>query len=287
MTNGVIHDLGYQRYTGQRLDRGYAVRSLYWHSLRSAFGIGRGAKAKVFPWLVTGLVAAVAIVVTAIRAVLGEPVLGYLAFPDAVFMLLVLFCAVAAPELVSRDLHSGVLPLYFSRPLRRTDYAFAKLAALVTAVWLVLAGSLLVMFLGGAFGTDRIGEVWPELGDFARGLGYAAITATVFGALAILAASLIARRTVAAGVIVALFLATMPVVGVLDPGGGHLPAGEAGRHLARMVNPSTLVHGVRDWLFHRDTLELGGFGPLYLVVAVGLVGLTVGLLLLRYRRVSR
>ena len=37
-----------------------------------------------------------------------------------------LFCAVVAPELVSRDLRGGVLPLYFSRPLTRIDYALAK-----------------------------------------------------------------------------------------------------------------------------------------------------------------
>jgi ABC-2 type transport system permease protein len=32
----VIHDIGYQRYTGARLGRGYAVRSLYQLSLRSS-----------------------------------------------------------------------------------------------------------------------------------------------------------------------------------------------------------------------------------------------------------
>ena len=46
---GVIHDLGYRRYEGQRLGRAGIIRALYWHSLRSAFGIGRGAKAKIVP----------------------------------------------------------------------------------------------------------------------------------------------------------------------------------------------------------------------------------------------
>jgi ABC-2 type transport system permease protein len=50
MPSGVIHDIGYQRYTGPRLGRGYAIRSLYLHSLRTAFGLGRSAKAKIFPW---------------------------------------------------------------------------------------------------------------------------------------------------------------------------------------------------------------------------------------------
>ena len=48
---GVIHDLGYRRYEGQRLGRPGIIRALYWHSLRSAFGIGRGARAKIVPIL--------------------------------------------------------------------------------------------------------------------------------------------------------------------------------------------------------------------------------------------
>ena len=53
----------------------------------------------------------------------------YAQFTDAHQLLIVLFVAVVAPELVSRDLRSGVLPLYFSRPLRRADYALAKCGA--------------------------------------------------------------------------------------------------------------------------------------------------------------
>ena len=52
---GVIHDLGYRHYDGPRLGRAGIIRALYWHSLRSAFGIGRGAKAKVLPILMFAL----------------------------------------------------------------------------------------------------------------------------------------------------------------------------------------------------------------------------------------
>ena len=51
MTTGVIHDLGYQHYDGPRLGRPAIVRALAWHSLRSAFGLGRGARAKIVPVL--------------------------------------------------------------------------------------------------------------------------------------------------------------------------------------------------------------------------------------------
>ena len=40
---GVIHDIGYQRYSGQRLGRRHIVGALYLHGLRAAFGLGRSA----------------------------------------------------------------------------------------------------------------------------------------------------------------------------------------------------------------------------------------------------
>lgn len=46
---GVIHDIGYQRYTGPRLGRRHVFGALYLHGLRTAFGLGRSAKAKIFP----------------------------------------------------------------------------------------------------------------------------------------------------------------------------------------------------------------------------------------------
>ena len=52
---GVIHDIGYQRYAGPRLGRRHVVTALYLHSLRTAFGLGRSANAKIFPWIVVGL----------------------------------------------------------------------------------------------------------------------------------------------------------------------------------------------------------------------------------------
>lgn len=280
---GVIHDIGYQRYQGLRLGRRYLVRSLYTHSLRTSYGLGRSAKAKIFPWLVAGIVGLVAAVVTAVRAGIGESVLGYLDLPEAVFALTVLFGAVVAPELVSRDLRNGVLPLYFSRPLRRTDYALAKLAALASALWLLLAGPQLLMFLGGVFSVDGWSAVWDELGDFAAGLGYSAIHAALVGAIALLIASLVGRRAVAAGVIVAAFLVTTPVVGVVSAAGG-----QTGQELAALFSPSTVVVGVREWLFDTpDGLGIGDFGPLYGAVTVGLMAVCVGLTLVRYRRVQQ
>jgi ABC-2 type transport system permease protein len=282
--SGVIHDIGYQRYVGPRLGRRYVFGSLYGQGLRTAFGLGRGFKAKIFPWLTVGVVCIVAVVLMAIRTQTGEVVLSYAQFPQTLSVLMLLFCAIAGPELVSRDLHSGVLPLYFSRPLRPADYALAKLAALVSAVTLLFAAGQIIMFLGAAFTLDGFGLIWDDFEKLLAGILYSAIHALIFGALALLIASLMKRRAVAAGAIVGAFLITAPVVGVL----AVLPS-ETANQLAGLVSPVTLVGGIGDWLFEpagSEELGIGPFGPLYGLVAALLVAGCIAFLLLRYRKVS-
>ena len=254
---GVIHDIGYQRYTGPRLGRWYAVRSLYVHSVRTAFGIGRTGKAKVFPWFVVGIAFAVALIAVAVRSQSKTVFISYLQFPDTISVPVLLMLAIVAPELVSRELRAHVLPLYFSRPLRRTDYALAKFAALATALWLVFAGPQLLMFLGGVFSVSNgLTGAWVEFTDFAVGVAYAAIAAVVYSAIGILVASLSGRRAVAAAAIVATFLVTVPVVGVLEALGS-----ETTQQIVPAINPVSLVEGVKVWVFQAHAFPIGDFGP--------------------------
>lgn len=280
--SGVIHDIGYQRYTGPRLGRWPVVGALYTHSLRAAFGLGRTAKAKVFPGLILTLAFGVAVVAVAIRTQTGEVAVSYLQFVDGVGIPVLLFLAVVAPELVCRDLRSRVLPLYFSRPLRRADYALAKLAAMVSAVWLLLAGPLLLMLLGGVFAqTGGARGAWHEFTDFLGGLGYAGMTAVLLGAIAVPLASLSSRRAVAAVIIVVAFVVTTPIIGVFDAVGGL-----RAKQLIPLVNPITLLNGVESWIYRNNRLDVGGYGPLYLAVAVAVVVACAAALVARYRKVA-
>ncbi|MEU5940664.1 ABC transporter permease subunit [Micromonospora sp. NPDC047548] len=286
---GVIHDIGYQRYTGPRLGRWHVFGALYLHGLRTAFGLGRSAKAKIFPWLVVGIVTLVAAGATAVRSQIGEVVMTYAQFADAMSWLVIFFAAVAAPELVSRDLRSGVLPLYFSRPLPRGDYALAKLLALVSALWLLLGAPQLVMFLGAAFTTgDGMRGVWNELLDLLPGLLYAGLWAVVFASVGLLVASLTGKRAFAAGGIVAVFLMTTPIVATLS----ILPSRTV-NELAGLGSPSTIVQGIGMWSLgdllvteEQGGPGIGDFGPVYALAAVLLVAGCVALLLLRYRKVA-
>ena len=280
---GVIHDIGYRRYAGPRLGRRHVVTALYLHSLRTAFGLGRSAAAKIFPGIVLGVAFGAAVVLVAVRSQAGGVIpYTYLQYVDGMGIPLVVFLAVITPELVSRDLRSRVLPLYFSRPLRRSDYALAKLAATISAVWLLLAGPLLLIFLGGAFSrSGGASAVWREFTDVLGGLGYAAITAIVLGAFAVPLASLASRRAVAAVVIVVGFVATVPVIGVLEAVGGT-----TAQQLGPLANPATLLNGLEAWIYRDDKLDIGSYGPLYLLVAVALVSACVAAAVARYRRVA-
>ena len=282
--SSVIHDIGYQRYTGPRLGRGAVFGALYIHGLRAAYGLGRSAKAKIFPWLVVGIVALVAVIMAAVRAQTGIIPLNYIQFADAMSWLIIFFTAIVAPELVSRDMRAGVLPLYFSRPLRAADYIGAKVAAMVTAVWALLAGPQLIMFLGAAFTTkDGMSGVWHELGDLLPAWAYSLLWALVFTGIGLLVASLTGKRAFAAGGIVAVFLMTTPVVGVLSV----LPSSTA-QELAALASPMTLVRGVGMWLITGTNtgLDIGNFGAVYGIEAFTLVAACLLLLLARYRRVA-
>jgi ABC-2 type transport system permease protein len=281
---GVIHDIGYQRYTGPRLGRRAVFGSIYQHGLRATFGLGRSAKAKIFPWGVAAVVTLVAVINAAVRSQTGTSLFDYYQFNDSMSWLVIFFVAIVAPELVSRDMRSGVLPLYFSRPLRAADYVLAKTAALITAVWLLLGVPQFIMFLGAAFTTKTgMSGVWNELGDLLPGWAYSLLWAFVFASVSLLVSSLTGKRAFAAGGVVAVFLMTAPVVGVLT----ILPSSTA-NHLAGLASPMSLINGVEIWLRDRNDLglDIGEFGPIYGIEAFCLITGCLLLLLARYRKVA-
>jgi len=118
--------------------------------------------------------------------------------------------------------------------------------------------------------------------DLLPGLLHAGIHALVFGSLSLLIASLAGRRAVAAAMIVAVFLVTTPIVGVLSIAGG-----ETARQLALLASPISALDGVGNWLFGMTGIDVGPFGPVYGVVVAGLIAACVLLVLARYRKVAQ
>jgi ABC-2 type transport system permease protein len=314
---GVIHDLGYRRYDGQRLGRAQIVRALAWHSLRSAFGIGRGVKAKIVPVITFGIMCLPA-VINAVAVALSSSHASVVYYDTYVAPLRVLvmtiFIAAQAPELVSRDLRSHVLPLYFARPVRRIDYPLAKLAAFVLACLIMIDIPELLLYLGTVLQAHGFTAIWAQTRAFIPGLLVGLMWAAVLGAIGIVLASFSGRRAYATGTIAIFFFLTWTLATLLShiaarvgtagpprPGSrgaitahhGHLVFGPAtipaGVHLAGLLSPFTTLDGVREWLGGTSPgiiPDPGGYGAAYGLMLLVFLGASIGALIARYRKVG-
>jgi ABC-2 type transport system permease protein len=307
--SGVIHDLGYRRYDGRRLGRAQIARALCWHSLRSAFGIGRGVKAKILPVITFGLMCLPAVVnaVTVALSTSHARTIPYDTYvPGLRILVMIIFIAAQAPELVSRDLRSHVLPLYFSRPIRRADYPLAKLAAFIIACLIMIEIPELLLYLGTVLQAHGFSAIWAQTRAFIPGLLVGLMWAVVLAAIGLALASFTGRRAYATGTIAIFFFLTLtlarlltrierragriapgPQVGhVVFVGPVHVPPGV---HLAGLISPFTVLDGVREWLGGTSPgiiADPGGYGAAYGVMLLVFLGASIGILIARYRKVG-
>jgi ABC-2 type transport system permease protein len=308
---GVIHDIGYRRYTGPRLGRAQILRALYGHSLRSAFGFGRGAKAKIVP-VIAFVIMCLPAVANAVAVAQGGPRL--VPYDTYVFQLrvviMIIFVAAQAPELVSRDLRSHVLPLYFCRPLRRLDYPAAKLAAFITACLAVIDIPVLLLYLGTITQAHGGSAIWHQTKALIPGLLIGLLWAVLLASIGIALASLSGRRAYATGAIAIYFFLTWILAGILiattgarvvrvgpgpagppGPGPHHvqaiIQAPTTGARLSGLVSPFTVLDGVRQWLggTSRSVVpDPGHYGPAYGAMLLVLLAACLGGLAARYRK---
>lgn len=283
---GVIHDLGYQRYAGARYGRAAIVRTLAGYSLRSAFGLGRGARAKIVPIGVFAFLCLPALI-NAVLVARGEG----RAFPYDIYSYpvrvvgMIIFLAAQGPELVSRDLRHRVLPLYFARPLRPADYPLAKLAALITAALIVLDVPVLLLYVSTIVGVHGPGAVWHQTAAMLPGLAVGLLWSVVLATVALAIASFSGRRAIATGAVAGFFFLTWVLSQVL----GTVSTG-TGAHVAGLISPFTLLDGVRQWLGGTQPGVVPDPGPAwgigYALVLLALVAAGLAALVTRYRKVG-
>jgi len=242
---GSIYDLGYRRYDGPRLGRRHAVWALYLYSFRGTFGLGRSGRAKVAPFGLAFLALLPALISVGITALVGQAGAGaivespvrygtYLSFSATI---LILFCAAQAPELVGRDQRYSVLPLYFSRALRRSDYALAKLGALWTALAAVFLVPELLIFAGRVLASPDIPTALAgNLAAIPPVLAVAAMVAFVLGGLSMAIASFTPRRAYATATIIATFIVPPIVAAII----ADLTKGPVAT-VAALLDPSDLL----------------------------------------------
>jgi ABC-2 type transport system permease protein len=289
---GVIYDLGYRGYDGPRLGRAQIVRALTWHSFRSAFGIGRGVKGKIVPALAFIAMCLPALVNAFAVARGNQRLFGYDVYvPNLRAAVVIVFIAAQAPELVSRDLRSRVLPLYFCRPLRRGDYPLAKYLAMTAALLLLIEIPLLILYVGTIASASGGSAIWHETKALIPGLGVGLMYAVLFAAIGLVLASFTGRRAYSAGIVAIACILTFFLSVLLIQAEGGQSATATGARVAGLFSPFTILDGVRVWLGGSAqtgfVADPGRYGPLYGVVAVLLLAACLGGLAARYRKVSQ
>jgi ABC-2 type transport system permease protein len=296
---GSIYDLGYRSYEGVRLGRWHAITSVYTHSLRGVFGLGRHHSSKVIPFGLAIITLLPAVVQVGVVALSREPVdvfrpedyYGFIQWP------LALFVAAAGPELVGRDQRNRTLSLYFSRALLRTDYVLAKVASLATALLILTLVPQTVVFLGDALaGDDSVGYLRDNWRDIAPIVASGAMLSLFMASVALAIASQTSRWPLASGGVVAYFAITFVVASILvhtlETGPPRYSFLFSGFHVMR---------GLTLWTFgETPILKMGGeSGSLaddlaladvpmfaYALAAVVTIGLALFILHRRYRRMA-
>lgn len=218
---GEIYDLGYRNYDGPRLGRWYALRSLAALSLRHTFGFGRGAGPKAIAFTLIAFALVPAIVQLAIGAFLDAADQDFeLVRPEEYYgfvqVILILFVASMASELVGNDRKNNTLPLYFSRPIERSDYVIAKVGALTLGLQALTLVPQVLMFIGNWLGTrhqgDWFADNWTDLPAIVVS---ALLFSAEFAAIAIVIATFASKRAFALVGVLGFMLVSTLVTGIL------------------------------------------------------------------------
>ncbi len=289
-TAGTIYDLGYQRYEGVRLGRRHAIWALYVHSLRGVFGIGRSLSSKVGPIGLAVIAFIPAVFQLGIAAI--APAEIEVIRPEDYFQLievvLAVFCAVVAPELVGRDQRTHTLSLYFSRALRRQDYALAKFAALMTGMLAITVIPQVIMFVGNGLAAADFGDyVWDEWADLPSIFGSAILLSGLVAGIGLVIAAQMPSRAYSTVGIIAAFVLTSIIAGSVFEAADQ----DVGRFVL-LLSPFHVARGLTFWFFDAafdpgtQLAEADLPGVVYAIDAALATLVMLALLLRRYEKIS-
>jgi ABC-2 type transport system permease protein len=295
---GNIYDLGYRGYEGPRLGRPTVLIGLLRQSLRESYGLGRGTRAKIAPFVLLAFAVFPAVLAVGFRALAAqagaaeqfeqELPIRHDTYESVTSLFVWLFVAAQAPELFGRDQRYGVLPLLFSRVLTRVDYALARTGGLFLAVLIVTLVPQLLLSIGGILAaTDPASGLSKELPEIPRYLAVCLLEAGVFSGIGAVVAAYTPRRAYAVAAIIALFIVPPIVVALI----AQLSVPDVARVLL-LASPSDVIDGVNGAIY--GPLTIGGQtfvlatlpGWVYIVTAIAYVAGSLAIVIRRYLTIT-
>ncbi|WP_266981758.1 ABC transporter permease [Streptomyces melanogenes] len=285
-----IHNIGYRNYDGPRLGRAYARRSLFSQSLRGAYGLGRSAKSKVLPMLLFAVMCLPAAIMVAVAVATKANDLPVDYTRNAILMQAVigLFIAAQAPQTVSRDLRFRTVPLYFSRPIERVDYVLAKFAAMASALFILTAAPLVVLYVGALLAKLDFAD---QTKGFAQGLVSVALLSLLFAGIGLVVSALTPRRGFGVAAVIAVLTISYGAVSAVQ-GVAFDQQSTGSIKWFGLFSPITLIDGVQTAFLGATSAFPGregpgaGAGAVYLLVVLALIAGSYAVLMRRYRKVG-
>lgn len=284
MTTGArVHDIRYAAYDGPRSGRGRAVWWLArWSALR-ALGRRRRWTAKAVPIALALLAFLPGLGVLAVRALISDrfdasrlpiDILPYSAYFGSITVILLVWTAVVAPEMVCPDRRDRVLSLYYATAASPREYLAGKLLASLMPLLVLTIGPVLILFLGNTlFAPDAFGYLGDEIGQVPRIVAGGILISLFYSLLGLAVSSLTSRRAFAVGGFIGLVLLSAFLAGILAFG---LDLGRGFLALNLLTLPANFTRHV---FFGADDLPVA---PLVAVFITVLVASAV-VLLVRYR----
>ena len=301
---GELFDLGYQHYDGPREGRMRARKAVFFDGFRTTLGLGRGAGAKVLPMLLFGAAMAPAVIMAIIASVTNNLIdlPGHDDYYEVVSIVLLIFAAIVAPELLCPDRRNGVISLYLVRPLSITDYVAARwLAFFAITLLLVYSGQIVLLAALVLSASDPMAYIQDNWLDIPRILAAGFLLAAFITTLPLAVSAFTDRRAIAAAVVIGIFVISAAASGILtgcdegreNEGDSQCEpiTGDAAKWFG-LVNVSRVPTNVNDMIFGVEdegrqsqmTSELPRIVPIgwYVILTSGLGAA----LWLRYRRLT-
>jgi len=275
-----VFDLGYRPYAGSREGRARAIRVMWVDSIRASLGLGRSLASKLLPIGIIGIAFFPAVMMMIIHGFIasfggdaeefGLP--SNAEYYQISLVPLVLFGAALGPEMFCPDRRSGVLVLYFVRPITVRDYLIARWIGFFTVSIAILWMPQLLLYLTRAFTAEN---PWEWMQDHPRLLLQIALSGMALAALlttvSLAVSSFTDRRPYAAASIIGLLLGSTIVaaivVGVSDG---------AWKDRFELLQLLLAVDHLNDWIFQEQAGPLPPWayiGQLLAIVGAGLASL--------------
>ena len=203
-------------------------------------------------------------------------------------IILVLFCATVASELVGKDQRNRTLSLYFSRAVSRFDYTFAKFAALTSAMLVLTLGPQLLLFIGNGMAADDLGgyarDNWDLVFPIIAG---SLLVSAVIASVGLCIAAYLPRRAYSTAAIVGTFILTL--CDRAHPHGVDRPRGRAvlpARQPGRLGGSDPLALPCRSGRGRTCSPTRTSAGGSTSLPSSATIAATFALTLRRFRRVS-